>query len=162
MMNAIRDEIRAILREELAALRAGPGTAPPMVESVPVASGADLTRFACDLLARASDPSFVERVKSGALRFEPSAPPPTAFAPYPAPGYAPSPGYASALVAGPANGTAPPGKPAVVDKSLVTERDLAALAKGQRHLRISHKSRLTPLARDEARRLGIRIERCEP
>ena len=68
MMNALRDEIRAILREELAALRQDAGG--PEVETVPIASGTDLTRFARDLMARAADPGFVERVQNGALRFD--------------------------------------------------------------------------------------------
>ena len=155
MMNALRDEIRAILREELAALRQDAGG--PEVETVPIASGTDLTRFARDLMARAADPGFVERVQNGALRFDlaptapaPSSPPPSL--PTPSPG-----GFT-----GPSYGAPQAATPPMIHKPLVTERDLAALAKGQRHLRISRNSRLTPLARDEARRLGIRIERCEP
>jgi len=157
MMNALRDEIRAILREELAALRQDTGA--PVVETVPIASGADLTRFARDLMARAADPGFIERVQNGALRFDlataAAASPPPAM-----PNPAPSPAHGG--FAGPSYGAPQPAKPTVIHKPLVTERDLAALAKGERHLRISRNSRLTPLARDEARRLGIRIERCEP
>ncbi len=153
MMSALRDEIRAILREELAALRSEARA--PVVESIPIASGADLTRFARDLMARAADPDFREKVESGALWFElaGAAPEVARVTPsHPVPVSTPP-----AVVAG-AVGAA---KPPVIHKPLVTERDLNALAKGQRHLRVSRNSRLTPLARDEARRLGIRIERCE-
>ncbi|RMF34193.1 MAG: hypothetical protein D6754_15485, partial [Alphaproteobacteria bacterium] len=71
-MSALREEIHAILREELAALLAEaalPGA--PAVERVHIASGADLTRFARDLLARAaSDPGLAGRVARGELVFE--------------------------------------------------------------------------------------------
>lgn len=148
-MSAIRDEIRAILREELAALRTETST--PVVESISLASSFDLTRFACDLLARAAEPGFTERVQNGELRFELATSGPVSL-----PSHSPS-GFSSS-----AYSATPAAHSPMIHKPLVTERDLAAMANGQQHLRISRNSRLTPLARDEARRLGIRIERCEP
>ena len=140
-MPGLRDEIRAILREELAALKAEvtPAAAPPSREHVRIASSADLTRFAQELVARAADPDFVARVQRGALHFELAGHRPTG----------------GPIVSGPAK---PPTD--VLDKSLITERDIAAM-NGARLLRIGKRSRLTPLARDEARRRGIRIERSE-
>jgi hypothetical protein len=44
-------------------------------------------------------------------------------------------------------------------KGLITERDIAGIAEGETRLRISKTARLTPLAGDEARRRGLRIER---
>jgi hypothetical protein len=44
-------------------------------------------------------------------------------------------------------------------KGLITERDIACVAEGETRLRITKQARLTPLAGDEARRRGIRIER---
>ena len=44
-------------------------------------------------------------------------------------------------------------------KGLITERDIAAVAEGEVRLRVAKTARLTPLAGDEARRRGIRIER---
>lgn len=159
MMSTIRDEIRAILREELAALRED--SCAPVVESIPITSDADLTRFARDITARAADPEFIARVQNGALRFElaqsvcsPSSAHPVMTNP-----------VSNSVPSGfsrPAYNTPQAAKPPMIHKPIVTERDMAALAKGQRHLRISRNSRLTPLARDEARRLGIRVERCEP
>ncbi len=145
-MSAIRDEIRAIVREELAALASE--TNLPVVETVCIATSADLMHFACNLLARVEEPGFAMRVQNGALRFELSISEPVSL-----PSYSPSGSSSSTYRA-----AAP--KP-VIHKTLVTERDLAALANGQQHLRISRESRLTPLARDEARRLGIRIERSD-
>jgi len=138
-MPGLRDEIRAILREEIAALTAGTSSDAPTRERVRIACSADLTRFAQDLIARAADPAFVARVSRGELSFELAEHRPAG----------------GPIVTGPA-------KPAadVVDKALITERDIAAL-NGARLLRIGKRSRLTPLARDEAQRRGIRIERSE-
>lgn len=139
-MSGLREEIRAILREEMAALRAEATPAAPSVERVRIASSAELNRFARDLLSRAAAPEFAARVARGDLVFElaePAAPP-------------------GAIVSGPARNA-----PAALDKTLITERDIASLGSSVRNLRIARHSRLTPLARDEARRLGIRIERIE-
>ena len=58
MMSDIRDEIRAILREEIAALRA---EAKASVERIRVTSTAELNRFARDLIARATSPDRASR-----------------------------------------------------------------------------------------------------
>lgn len=147
-MSALRDEIRAILREEIAALRheMAPARAP---ETVQVANSADLNRFARDLLARAAqDPEFAAAVQSGAQRFELAG------------------GYSAANQAAPAPRivTSPPApaaraKVAEITKALLTERDIDALDKDARVVRVPKTCRLTPLANDEARRRGIRIER---
>ena len=66
-MSAIREEIRAILREELAAL------AEPMpqitTETVQISCSADLMRFAQDILTRAACPIFVANIATGRIRF---------------------------------------------------------------------------------------------
>ncbi|QIE46306.1 hypothetical protein G5B38_12660 [Pseudohalocynthiibacter aestuariivivens] len=142
-MSALRDEIRAILREEIAALRSEAASPPPAVETVRITSGADLTRFARDIAARAADPGVANRIASGALRFELSG----------GAAYAPT---TAASHAAPARSAAAP-----IDKPLITERDIAALGRETRALQLGKLTRLTPLARDEARRRGIRIERTE-
>lgn len=140
-MSALREEIRAILREELGALR----RAEQEVERVRIGSGAELTRFAQDLVRRAAaSPEFAARVASGALVFDLAA-----VTRIDAPNAAP-------IVSGP-----PRNPPATIGKPLITERDIAALGEGARSLRLAPGSRLTPLARDEAQRKGIRIERAE-
>jgi len=139
-MPALRDEIRAILREELAALRGE--TAAPVTERISLADSDALNRFARGLVERAASADFRDRVARGDLRFELAQE-------TPAP-------RATPIVTGPARP-----RPETLDKRLITERDIAALAGRARHLRIAPHSRLTPLARDEARRLGIRIEREE-
>ena len=140
-MSGLRDEIRAILREEMAALTGGSRDQGPTSEIVQITSNADLTRFAQDVLARAQrDPEFATRVAQGAHRFELQQ-----LRPIGAP-----------IVSGPAKP-----KPNALTKTLVTERDIGALGAGTQVLSIGKTSRLTPLARDEARRRGIRIERSE-
>lgn len=140
-MSAIREEIRAILREELAALRA---EIRPAAETVRIASSEDLNRFALELLRRVQDPAYSEALRTGEVRFALAGPVEPSI-----------PTSARPIVSGP-----PPVVGKFVDKKLVTERDIAEL--GSRHLRLSRHSRLTPLAQDEARRKGIRIERVEP
>ncbi len=139
-MSELRDEIRAILREEIAALTGGAQGNTPTSEQVRVRSSADLTRFAQDLLARAQDPAFAAGVTQGTHRFEL-----VRHVPDGAP-----------IVASPATP-----KPNALTKTLVTERDIGALSNGTQVLSIGKTARLTPLARDEARRRGIRIERSE-
>jgi hypothetical protein len=122
---------------------------------VQISSSADLDRFACDLLrSAAGDPGFAEAVASGAQRFELSGPAPMQAAPTHT---TPANIYAPRIVTSPAS---PAGaKAAELAKTLVTERDIEALDKGAKVLRVPKQCRLTPLANDEARRRGIRIER---
>lgn len=140
-MSGIREEIRAILREEISALRSEHGPAPVVrTERVRIASDAEVNRFALDVARRASDPDFVAQLTRGEMRFELMHDAPSVAAP---------------IVSG-----APRAEPEVLDKALITERDIATL-NGARGIRIGPNSRLTPLARDEAQRKGIRIERTE-
>lgn len=134
-MGTLRDEIRAILREELAALRAE--IQRPAVETVRIADTADLMRFAATLAERAADPAFREAVQRGAIGFRLEQPGGASPAPAPAPA--------------PAQGT----------KSLLTEKDIQALGEGVGVIRLPRHGRLTPLAADEARRRGIKIERSQ-
>ena len=138
-MPSLRDEIRAILREEFAALRSEMESEAPKREHVRITSSVELTRFARDLVTRAADPAFAARVSSGELEFELAEQKP----------------IGGPIVSGPVRAAAD-----VLDKALITERDITMID-GARQLRISKRSRLTPLARDEARRRGIRIERSE-
>ena len=139
-MSGLRDEIRSILREEIAALKGGRQSDVLTSEAVRINSNADLTRFAQDLLTRGQDSAFAARVTQGRYRFELEQHRPIG---------APS-------VLAPAKP-----KPNALTKTLVTERDIGALGAGTQVLSIGKTSRLTPLARDEARRRGIRIERSE-
>ena len=139
-MSGLREEIRAILREEFAALRPKGATAISAKERVRIVSNADLNQFARDLLARCSDPGFTGLIARGELEFVLAETTPVS----------------GPIVSGPTRPT-----PDMLEKPLITERDIANLDGTSRKLRIGRHSRLTPLARDEARNRGIRIERIE-
>ena len=150
-MTDLRALVRELLSEEIAAIRAEL-LGGVQVERVRVASGADLTDFAQSVARRAQDPAFAAALRDGRIRFEPDGMVHVA----PAPAVAPRPQAAPqpvALVA-----TVPAAVPEL-RKGLITERDIAGIAEGETRLRVTKTARLTPLAGDEARRRGIRIER---
>lgn len=66
-MSAIRDEIRAILREELSALLAEHSG--PRVETVRIETSDDLNAFARRLAEQMSVPGFASKLQSGEVRF---------------------------------------------------------------------------------------------
>lgn len=154
-MGDIRALIKEVLAEELASLRAELAH-DAAIEVVKVDTSADLSRFALSVLGRADDPGFVSALRNGRLHFEPVRDagtleplerlPPVVMR-------TPVTKQPATLVA-----TIPP-RVSELSKGLITERDLAAVADGERRLRIKKTARLTPLAKDEARRRGIRIER---
>ena len=151
-MSELRSLIRQILAEEVARLRTDLAPA-PRVERVRAGSEAELTEFALSVLDRAQEPGFAAALREGRLRFVPETP--------------------AALVPShvtPVSRPAPPAPPVTLvttmpapvpelRKGLVTERDIAAVAEGETRLRVAKAARITPLAGDEARRRGIRIER---
>jgi hypothetical protein len=154
-MGDIRALIKEILAEELALLRAE-FACDATVERVSVSTSADLNRFALSVLDRANDPGFVSALRNGSFHFEPvgNVGPPERVEQFPpAAMRTPAAKQPETLVT-----TIPPKVPEL-SKSLITERDLAAVANGETRLRITKTARLTPLANDEARRRGIRIER---
>jgi hypothetical protein len=154
-MGDLRAIIKEILAEELSSMRAE-FACDAAVERVSVSTSAELNRFALSVLDRTNDPGFVSALRNGRLNFEPvrnvgthervSQLPPAAT-------WTPAAKQPEILVT-----TIPPKVPEL-SKSLITERDLAAVANGETRLRITKTARLTPLANDEARRRGIRIER---
>ena len=145
-MSDLRALIRELLAEEIAALRAEIGAAP--TERVAVGTEAELTDFALDVVRRAREPGFLAALEAGRIRFAPAGPAAARAALPPMPAAA-----AVTLVT-----TTPPSTPEL-RKALISERDIAAIAEGETRLRIAKAARLTPLACDEARRRGIRIER---
>lgn len=156
-MSEMRSLIRELIAEEIRALkRELAGTAGPSVERVRVGCSDELTAFALSVLDRAEDPAFAEALREGRLRFAPEVAQDHRPAPAPMPRYVPPPAPAAqprTLV------TTVPQPVPELRKSLVTERDIAAIASGETRLRIGKSTRVTPLAADEAQRRGIRIER---
>ena len=151
-MDDLRSLIRDLLAEEIAAIRAELLTAGPREERVRVDDARSLTDFALSVIKRAAEPGFTAALQEGRLRFVPAdistfaagtaaaAPPAVQARP-------------SVLV------TTVPASVPEITKGLVTERDIAKLPPEATRLRIGRLGRLTPLAVDEARRRGIRIER---
>jgi hypothetical protein len=151
-MSELRALVRELLSEEIAALRdeilGGAQT-----ERVRVGSAAELTDFALSVLSRAQDPGFAAALREGRLRFAPEGldhPAPVAVRP------APMPAQPTTLVT-----TVPVAVPELA-KPMITERDIAGLGEQEKRLRVRKNARFTPLAGDEARRRGIRIERTLP
>lgn len=148
-MGDLRALIKEILAEELSSMRVE-FACDAAVERVSVSTSADLNRFALSVLDRANDPGFVSALRNGRFHFEPVR---NVATPERVEQLPPAAKQPETLVT-----TIPPKVPEL-SKSLITERDLAAVPNGETRLRITNAARLTPLAKDEARRRGIRIER---
>ncbi|MDR9394126.1 MAG: hypothetical protein RI571_07340 [Roseovarius sp.] len=144
-MDDLRGLIRQILTEELAELR-GESPAPrPQIreETVTLRSNADLQAFVQRILSLAQDGKARAEIEAGRHVFRLGAEPaPRMDAHQPAV-------------------TSPAAPPAAVrfDRGLVGEREVAALPDTQKSIRAAKSVRFTPLARDELRRRGIKIER---
>jgi hypothetical protein len=153
-MSDLRALVRTLLAEELAKLR-GEMLAQPQTERVCVGSESELTEFARMVARRAQKPEFLEALEAGRIRFAPeaAAPNPVAKSVSPVPEPMQPASQPMSIVS-----TMPPSVPEL-RKNLVTERDIAAIAQGETRLRVIRTARFTPLAADEARRRGIRIER---
>ncbi|GGE78623.1 hypothetical protein H1W37_01540 [Stappia taiwanensis] len=146
-MDDLRQVLRELLREELGRVRAdlAPAAAPQVTqEAVAIRSSADLNAFALRVLEMAQDGARRADILAGRHRFrlaedgapvrieahQPAAPPPQA---------------------------AP--RQVRFERGMISERDIAGLPDGTTSVLADKSVRLTPLARDELRRRGIRLER---
>ena len=150
-MNDLRALIREVLADELATLRRGECvTAAPQVreEVVDLRSSADLNAFVRRIVALSQDGRVRADIEAGRhlFRLGQSA----AAVPLTSAGGAYEP-------RGVSESAAP--SPVRFERGLVTEREVAALPERQRSITVAKSVRFTPLARDELRRRGIRIER---
>jgi hypothetical protein len=153
----LRAMVRDVLREALAARKgapavaatngaaaagpkpsaapAAPGTSAPGVEPVAIASDADLAAFVRRLTALLDDPATGAAIRAGRHRFS--------------------------LIGGRATPSAPSAAPvapaAVVLSGTVTEAKIAAHAKAGTIV-LAPGAVVTPLARDKARALGLKLE----
>ena len=139
-MLKIREEIRNILREELSALFEQREVS--HVEYVRIDTSEDLNVFVKHLFGRFSNEDFVAKVRTGEIRF--SLKRPSRFGEVP-------------FV--PATTPVEDSKREFLDKKLITEADLASFGSGCLCVPLS--ARITPLAKDEAQRRGIRIEKVD-
>ena len=127
--------VRDVLKEVLAGRPAGKeGTS----EAVRIGGDADLASFVVRLIERLGDPAFAARIRDGRHRFvlEPGA----------KAARIPAPSAAQPI----ANGTALGG--------VITESKIARFAKSGTIV-LAPDAVLTPLARDRARSMGLKIER---
>lgn len=145
---AIAELIREVLAEELAHLKRG-----PREEWVRIAGDADLAEFVKRVLAMGGDPGARAAFDGGRLvfRLDGGA----------GPGGA-NDGRERSARGGEGRGrTGREGGVETLDGGLLSERRVARLPRGTGRLRVGHDVRITPLARDRLRRLGITIERTE-
>ena len=141
-MAELKEEIRNLLREELSLMKDEFKLRQTAVEQVAIRSNDDLMAFVHNILGRAADASFVRQIKDRTLRFE----------------------LSKQLSMGTDSFTdrnLDNKKYVSIDKILITERDIGKLDSAEKAINIWKSSRLTPLARDEIRRRGIKIERID-
>ena len=151
----VADLIREVLAEELARLKRE-----PREEWVRIADDADLAAFAMRVLAMGADPGARGAFERGSLVFRLDGgagqgrgggrerSPHVAGAP---------PRAAREARAGRGGGDGIE----ILDGGLLSERHVARLPRGTTRLRVGRDARVTPLARDRLRRMGITIERAE-
>lgn len=136
MLNGeIRELIREVLREELGRT-GGAGPGPVREERVRIGSDADLNAFALRMLDLARDAGASREIREGRHVFRLS-------------GAATSPGRSAAQAA------------AEFAPGLISERQVHALPDDTRSVRAGRGVRFTPLALDELRRRGIKLERVK-
>jgi hypothetical protein len=141
----LRDLVRAVIAEEVAAIRKPkPATGPTAEERVTIASDADLIAFARRVLSLAGDPAKAKEISAGRYPFRLERPAQTA-APTAAPQRA-----------------QPTGQSQQIDSGVVTESALNKLPRGLSRLLLAPGVTVTPLAKDRARSLGLTLERIKP
>jgi hypothetical protein len=147
MRDDVRSLVREILQEELQALRSEGGafadTSPrPQVreEAVSLTNDAELHDFVLRLLELSQDGKSVREIKAGRWRFR----------------------LQTSAAVGPRQvapaGRKPAGQVVSYERGLVSERQIGQLPAGAQ-IRAGKRVRFTPLAQDEIRRKGIRVER---
>ena len=141
-MVELKEEIRNLLREELSLMKDEFKLSHTAVEQVVIRSNDDLMAFVHNILGRAADASFVRQIKERTLRFELSK-------------------QLSMGINSCNDQNLDDKKYVSIDKILITERDIGKLDSAEKVINIWKSSRLTPLARDEIRRRGIKIERID-
>ena len=161
LQHSERDALRVLVREMLrelvpnrrpqspATATANPSEA-PRIESVSISSDAELQALVRRLLDLSADPAGREALRSGrrGFRLAPSTGAPSTGAP--------STGDPSgaATVAGRAKGEVDR-----IDTGVLSESKVIGLARSGRRVVLGKRVVVTPLARDKARQLGVKLER---
>ncbi len=173
--DALRALVREMLRElvpaartqSAAAERPAAGSGAPRVESVSISSDAELQAFVRRLLDLSAEPGGREALRGGRHGFrlangggapEPAAPElaaPQPAAPQPA---APQPAAPQPAAPQPAGGPERNGEERI-DGGVLSESKVIGLARSGRRIVLGKRVVVTPLARDKARQLGVKLER---
>lgn len=146
MSAELRALIREVLRDELAAMRPREPASQFRHEQVAINSDADLAAFVRRVLALGADSRARAEIEAGRHVFHLSGA-----------GQGAAGGGEAYGRAGAAAGSAA----VSYERGLVGEREIRNLPEGTARLRIGKTVRLTPLAQDELRRRGIKIERAK-
>jgi hypothetical protein len=143
--NLLRDLVKSVIAEEVAAIRQPNATAAPAAaeERAAIASDADLIAFARRVLSLAGDPRKAKEIAAGRYPFRLDRP-------------AAQHGAASVPQA-----AAPAAHAHRVDSGVVTEATLNKLPRGLSRLLLGPGVTVTPLAKDRARALGLTFERTK-
>jgi len=135
-LDTLRALVREILRDLVPAGSAGAAApAPPRIERVSIDDDAALAAFVRHLLRLFEDPAMREDIRAGRHVFRLK-------------------GQAPAAASG---GVAP--LPERIDAGVLSEAKVIALAASRDRVVLGKRVAVTPLARDKARELGLKLER---
>lgn len=130
----LRSVIRELLAEELAAIQGEAGAPGIRAEEVSIDTDEALGAFVKRILELAKDDEARAEIEQGRHVFR-------------------------LVNVTPPEAAAPQAAPARYERGLVTEKDIAKMPAGIAAIEAGKRVRFTPLARDELRRRGIKIER---
>ncbi|MGH6892664.1 MAG: hypothetical protein ACREEP_10430 [Dongiaceae bacterium] len=141
----LRDLVRAVIAEEVAAIRKPKAAPPETEEPIGISSDADLVAFARRVLSLAGDPRKAREIATGRypFRLERAATQHNAAAPAPQPALTTAQSHR-------------------IESGVVTESTLNKLPRGLSRVLLAPGVTVTPLARDRARALGLTFERIKP
>lgn len=143
-MSELRHLIREILAEELGQMRTAAVATPRVTEEqVQIRSNTDLEAFVKRLLVAVQDGRLRADIEAGRHVFRLA-----------------DTGAVQQVQAHQPMAPTPQAQPPVrFERGLVSERDVASIPQGAQRIEIGKSVRFTPLASDELRRRGIKIER---
>jgi hypothetical protein len=152
-MDMIREMVRDVLAEEIGNLRRAGLIRPEQgvprrqvrEETVSIRSDADLRAFVARLLEILKDGRSREEIEQGRWVFRLGA----------------APAGTSEQRGAPASAAAPASSTARIETGVVSERQIESLAPGTSSLIVGKSVRLTPLALDRLRMLGISLKRSQ-
>jgi hypothetical protein len=169
-MDVIREMVRDVLAEEIGNLRragqipaeAGVPGRQVREETVSIRSDADLRAFVARLREILKDGRSGQEIEQGRWVFRLDAAAAGTSEQRGPPASAAAPASSTARIAGPpASAAAPASSTARIETGVVSERQIEGLAPGITSLIVGKSVRLTPLALDRLRMLGISLKRSQ-